>query len=366
MRERFEQARRWPMDVRWFDRGTKTFRLRSKDQIPMQMYDTVDAFDCRSTRTVRYLWDGRIDSIARREEQGGFVYVVRVGAIREHAESSSGVRNGRLPLMEPTGDPILDLVHHAEVGSLEEVEHLLRMGIHPRAWRADPRPLLGPPPGGYPALHAAARAGRLEIAGRLIAAGAAIDARDQVGNTALSEAAEAGHGALVALLLDAGAERSPKGAYCTAIPSVLTPGYTPLMLAARAGELNVVRLLLDAGADPNAGSDDGITALMNAAESSAEVVHCLLEAGAKIDAQDVRGSTALMWAAMKDNAECARALIDNGANIELLDAEEKTAAHLAAEVDHAGVLGVLLGAGAQLSLAEVSLRAFFEGGISLP
>ncbi len=70
-------------------------------------------------------------------------------------------------------------------------------------------------------------------------------ARNRFGASPLSEAAASGNAALVAALLEAGADAK---ALTTA------DGETVLMTSARAGNADAVRMLLDRGADVNARS----------------------------------------------------------------------------------------------------------------
>src|SRR5262245_28033511 len=69
--------------------------------------------------------------------------------------------------------------------------------------------------------------------------------------TALIAAANLGNTALIALLLQAGADVDTRS----------ESGWTPLMRACDTGALEAAQLLLDAGADVNARNDEGYTAL---------------------------------------------------------------------------------------------------------
>ena len=96
--------------------------------------------------------------------------------------------------------------------------------------------------------------GDLEIARRLLEAGANKSAKDHEDNTALNLVAENAH-VEAQLLLDAGADKDLQD--CS--------GITALMLAAENGHVEVVRLLLEAGARKDLQHFYGHTALMLAA-----------------------------------------------------------------------------------------------------
>jgi ankyrin repeat protein len=141
----------------------------------------------------------------------------------------------------------------------------------------------------------------------LLDRGAAIDATEADGMTALHWAAQLDALALVDLLLEAGAPATATNRFAV----------TPLELAANNGSGAVVARLLAAGADPNARSREGHTPLMSAAlNGRAAAVEALLARGALVDATETfRGQTALMLAAGEGNVEAARVLIAKGANV---------------------------------------------------
>ncbi len=109
-------------------------------------------------------------------------------------------------------------------------------------------------------LWEAARAGELDAVNQALAAGAAVNARGDYGDTALNLAAEAGHGAVVERLLAAGADLENLGG----------ADKTPLMNAAFAGQLGVVRLLLERGARINRDLLSSLQLKVNILEENAE------------------------------------------------------------------------------------------------
>ncbi len=107
-------------------------------------------------------------------------------------------------------------------------------------------------------------------------------------NQDLIEAAQRGDTAAVEALLAEGADVNGRN----------NIGLTPLMAAAWAGHTHTVQVLLDAGAKVNARDENGLTPLMSAAgEGHTATVQALLDGGADINARGKDGGTALMLAA---------------------------------------------------------------------
>ncbi len=139
------------------------------------------------------------------------------------------------------------------------------------------------------------------------AAGAAAD-----GTTALHLAVRGGDVAAVGRLLRAGADVNAANRY----------GVTPLSLAAQAGDEALLGALFAAGADvarAEAGLPDGQTLLMHAARSGrVAAVDQLIRRGARLDAVEARtGTTALMWAAVADRGAVVTALAKAGADLDV-------------------------------------------------
>lgn len=179
----------------------------------------------------------------------------------------------------------------------------------------------GQPADDAAALHRAAHAGDAAAVGRLLDAGAEVDAATRLGVTPLALAAAHGHAAAVELLLRAGAD-----------PNRASPhGETPLMAAARTGVVDSVAALLRRGAAVDAREGwRGQTALMwAAAEGHAAVVAPLVAAGADVDARSGGGFTPLAFAVRAGRGDTAEALLAAGADVNLTLLDGQSPLHLA-------------------------------------
>jgi ankyrin len=143
---------------------------------------------------------------------------------------------------------------------------------------------------GTTALHWAARQGDVDLAERLLRAGASATAANRYGITALYLACVDGRAAMVELLLKGGADARFAG----------PEGETALMTAARSGHVEAVRVLLDHGA------------LVNAREAW-------------------HGQTALMWAVAQRHPAMVQELIGHGADVNMRSAEQKWERQVTAE-----------------------------------
>ena len=195
------------------------------------------------------------------------------------------------------------------------------------------------------ALHHAAETGHIMRVHDLIAAGAALEARDKDGKTALMLAAEYNHTSIVRALLTAGADKEATD----------NEGKTALMLAAQRGETCSMQALLDAGADKNAADDTGTTVLHKAV-GYPNAIRTLAAAGANLEARDGDGKTALIHAAANacDGEECVYELIAAGAELDAQDNEGNTALILAAGDGYIDAVSALIGAGAHVNIRNNS------------
>ncbi|MEU2153600.1 ankyrin repeat domain-containing protein [Streptomyces sp. NPDC019396] len=141
---------------------------------------------------------------------------------------------------------------------------------------------------------------------RALRAGAAAEAADEDGQTALYAAASMNRPGMVRLLLAAGADPDR--------PSDADGGGLPLCGAAVWGRTEVMQALLAAGARPDLEEDPGVRALTWACrQGRAEMVDLLLAAGADPDLPGPGGESPLVTAARRGSPSCVRALLRHGA-----------------------------------------------------
>ncbi|XP_014289694.1 ankyrin repeat domain-containing protein 29-like [Halyomorpha halys] len=128
-------------------------------------------------------------------------------------------------------------------------------------------------------------------------------------------------------------------------------GDTALHVASANNALQAVKVLVQRGAGINIQDNDGVTALMFAANNSNSniLVTYLLYSGADLSLKSKRGRTALHYAAEGGCSECVLTLLDNGAKLDRKDIDGFTSLHLAARGGHVGVVTLLLDRGAELT-----------------
>ena len=91
---------------------------------------------------------------------------------------------------------------------------------------------------------------------------------------------------------------------------------TALIAAAAGGHGNIVSLLLDRGADPNLGvPGDGNPLIMAASEGRTEMVSLLLGRGARIEEVVPGDENALCKASEQGQLNVAKLLVNRGANV---------------------------------------------------
>ncbi|NEA60384.1 ankyrin repeat domain-containing protein [Streptomyces sp. SID13666] len=196
-----------------------------------------------------------------------------------------------------------------------------------------------------------ADAGDVISVARQLELGAAVDAPDTGGRTALDVAAGRGHADVVRLLIDAGADLEQRaGEYEES---------TPLCLAAIRGHTAVVGALLDAGARTGAQGRMGYVPLVLAAtagnEGYPETVDLLLDHGADVNAV-MKRKTALDWATGFGQIPMVRHLLSRGATPSakaLTNAREHTDRDPECRQKTGRIAAVPLGAGATAGAEQV-------------
>ncbi len=157
---------------------------------------------------------------------------------------------------------------------------------------------------------------------RALELGVSVDAKDDLGRTALLLATrDAGSLALVRFLHERGA----------AVDEADLGGRTPLSFAAGKGRLELVRYLVSNGAVVDHADQQGRTPLFHAVLGDRlEVATFLLERGAGVNPRDHFRDTPLIAACAKGLREMAELLLSRGADPSLRDQEGRTARDRAA------------------------------------
>jgi len=157
----------------------------------------------------------------------------------------------------------------------------------------------------------------------LLAQKADVNAPQADGTTALMWAVRADNLDLASRLLRAGAKVKVSNRY----------DISPLYLACVNGNPSMIELLLKSGADANSAGPEGQTPLMTVAHSgNVEAAKVLLAHGAVIDAkEDWRGQTALMWAVGQSHPDMVRELVEHGADVNMRSAHQDWKRQVTAE-----------------------------------
>ncbi len=163
----------------------------------------------------------------------------------------------------------------------------------------------------------------------LLRHGAAVNEKNNDGDTALISASRKGNLDIVNVLLDRKARVDEK-----------TPtGSTALMIASTYGHLGIVKRLFTRRADIHHTNIEGDTALMNASRMGyRDIVEFLLDRRAKIEAKDSIGRTALISASQFGRLNVVQILFDAGADVNAKDRAGETALM---EASHYGFLDIV-------------------------
>lgn len=220
------------------------------------------------------------------------------------------------------------------------------------------------------ALMDAAGQGHEAVVEALVQAGAAVDAQDNNGLTALVHAATNGRLTVVQVLAPGAYRKSGQledmafiqamyNSHMDVIKAMLEAGANPdlaldhtattvIMWAVGEGRVKMVETLLEAGANPDTRDTTGRTALMWV--SGHEAMVPILLGRSNIDLQDYRGVTALMYAATQGHQEVVKLLLEAGVITDMQDTTGRTA--LMCAEGHVQVVRQLLKAGAELDVQD--------------
>jgi ankyrin repeat protein len=170
-------------------------------------------------------------------------------------------------------------------------------------------------------IEASAR-GDADAVRSLLERGAAVDARDDTGATALIAASYGNHVDLAELLIDAGADVNVQDASQQSAFLIATSEVGP--------DLALLELTLDAGADVDAKDSFHGTGLIRAAHRGyVGIVERLLATEMEVDHVNRLGWTALLEAIIlgdggADHTETVRLIVEAGADVDLADGEGVT------------------------------------------
>jgi uncharacterized protein len=219
--------------------------------------------------------------------------------------------------------------------------------------------------------------GEEEIAGMFLDAGAGIEESKKDENI-LSRIAFNGHANIIRLLLERGlVQQGVDGGLHEALGYVAADGHldlvekfldtgkveinkpndngnTPLLLALKGGKAITISKLIDAKANVNWFNKAGRNALMiTTSNPSIEIIRLFIGSGVKVNATDLDGKTALMCLASyrcPNTANVAEMLIDAKANVNAQDVDGWTTLMYAARDGNPEIAEILIKAGANLSL----------------
>ncbi len=275
--------------------------------------------------------------IAKTQQLALFTAILQNDLVQVEALLKSGA-NPNLALSDQYRERRSPLLLAASLGQSKMARVLLEAGAE-----------VNLPCGGQSALIAATRdswSGRFDVVMTLLTNGADVHALDADGNSPLHHAARSRDGALIQLLLDAGANTSVANAL----------GCSPLACAAAAGnKIGISALISHRTQDKAAQGWDCATpplvALGSSPQDDPELVKLLL-AHCDANVQDASGRSALHACASHDLLDMGAALINAGANPNLQDQQGCTPLMLAASGSAFRFLQLLASTNASVSLLD--------------
>ena len=120
-------------------------------------------------------------------------------------------------------------------------------------------------------------------------------------------------------------------------------GESALSIAAFLGRFNYVKRLVEAGADVNFYGWSPLT--YAAFNGHAEIIEYLLKHGAEIDSLTPNGSSALFFAALNGHKEVVELLLKNGIDVSITSDRGETAVDLAEQSRNTDIAGMIRNAG---------------------
>ena len=155
-------------------------------------------------------------------------------------------------------------------------------------------------------LDEAATMGNLELVKSLISHGTDVDAKDRLGRTAFSYAAENGHKDVVEILLAKGVEIDERDGF----------GRSALYYATRQGHKETAEFFIVNGADVNAKDNAGETPLHHAARTGRkDTAELLIAKGADVNAKNNDGQRPVEVALQRNRKDVIELLIAEGADV---------------------------------------------------
>lgn len=215
--------------------------------------------------------------------------VLAIWAVRED-NLHEAVRRGDLDTVRKLVNTGAD-VNKRKGGFETTALHIAAAGVTP-----------GPAPYSYRIEHAR------EMARILVAHGADVNLRDNLGDTPLCKVALFNNFEVGEVLIEAGADLDAPTAY----------GRRPLHIAADMGHKEVAKLLIEHGANINVKDDEGRTPLHESASNeidpgTTDVTELLLKSGADVQVKDAKGWTPLKRAVEYGCSRTAELLREYGA-----------------------------------------------------
>jgi ankyrin repeat protein len=187
----------------------------------------------------------------------------------------------------------------------------------------------------------AAELGIEAVVALLLDHGADINVCNDVGCTAVYFASLGGHFPTVNILINRGAS----------ILRANIINWSPIFAASSEGHHQIVKLLIVSGADVNLFDKDKITPISLAVKNKhIDTVSVLLKAGAALDNAASHGVSPLLVACYYGFIDIARLLIDGGAKVNAVDKDGFSSIFFAAQQNFLDVVEMLLSVGANIEV----------------